>query len=740
MRTPALFALIFFAGGILLAANTDLPALIYPAAAALATALAIVCHLIHRIAASRALIALALFSAGGFLTELQSSELPANHVSNFTSLNAQMTVVGVVSAEPDIRPSKTFLAVEVESLECRGRRIGASGGIRLQIYEPTSAFNYRDRIRFSGYVNRPQEGMNPGAFNYRRYLAIRGITAVISLRSASLVTIVQSGSSEPFVRAIVAPIRSYISSVFDRFLPADQAAVMKGFLIGDVRFIPKEVYERFKDTGTLHVLAASGANVGYVVGVLFLAIRLFRIPRQQGQILLIVGVAIFSFLAYNQPSVVRASVMAVTVLIGRALYRDTNWVNIISFAGLVILMFRPLYIYDLGFQLSFSAAFSLILFMPSFENLVTYRKRIVFEIARYFPMILTGSVIAQLGVMPILIYNFNSVPMVSFISNLLVVPLVAAASMLGIVLVFVSAVPVMSTAIAYLLTLTLSLTLHSVDYFHALPIPQLRVAAPHLLLVVVYYVALQLVFTLAARRKVTGLFVVILLVSLNTLVWKEVIGGQADDVRVTFLDTGGMSTTFVEQRGGQTILVNGGGKSQSFDRGEATVLPFLRSKGVNHLDRILATTAEEGNIQSLLSVLVGLEDNHYDAGIDSEQVQSLTRTIERSERSLLFRIGGVDFAVLTTAVPDLHSLPPKLDIVGVEWGQLGSGEVVKLLDSIQVGTVVVTDYPQRYSRTDRLEELRKRFPRTRIYSVLESGGIVATIGRNGCQVLATTKK
>jgi competence protein ComEC len=739
LRTPALFALIFFVCGILLAANTSIPALAYVTAASLATALAIICHLIHQTMLSRVLIAVSAIAAGGFLTELQSAEFPANHVSHFASLNDPMTVVGFIDAEPDIRPAKTFLAVAVESLECRGRRIAASGLIRLQVQEPTNAFNYRDRVRFTGYVNRPQEGRNPGAFNYRRYLAIRGITAQITLRSAGQVQLLASGAGEPFVRTIVTPIRNYISLAFERFLPAEQAAVMKGFLIGDVRYIPSEVYERFKNTGTLHVLAASGANVGYAIGVLVTLLAIFRVPRQQRPILLIIGVVIFSFLAYNQPSVVRASVMAIAVLVGKALYRDTNWLNIIAFAGLAILAFRPLYLYDLGFQLSFAAAFSLILFMPSCERLLPRPRTIVSRISRYFLLLLLASIVAQLGVMPILIFNFNTVPLVSFIANLVVVPLVAIASMLGIVFVFSSAIPLLSTWIAYLLSLTLALTLQAIDFFHALPIPSLRMVAPHLLVVIVYYVTLHLGFTLVAGRKVAGSLIIILLICLNALIWKEAITGPRAGTQITFLDTGSINTVFLERDDHERILINGGGRGGSYDRGERTVLPFLRSRGVDHLDRVIATSDAEGNLASLGSVLQELEDIRSPAVSDSLRESSLMGKIEKGDSSLLLCSGEIKAALLTggTPVQYLNTLPHKLDILGVDWRALEHGGLPQLLDSIQVGTVIVTNYSRLSASTDRIQELRSRYPQVAIYSVLESGAVVITLGKDRYQVLAT---
>ncbi len=738
MRTPALYALIFFAGGILLAINTAIPAMVYLGVAVLASALAIIGFLMERGTISRTAICLALVSAGAFLTELQSAEFPSNHVSRFASASQIMTVTGVVVSEPDVRPTKTFLTVQVDSLQYRDRIIASCGNVRLQIQAPTAAFGYRDRIRFSGYVNLPFAGRNPGAFDYRRYLAIRQISATVTLSDASKVTLLQSGAAEPFIRAIVTPIRDYMSSVFEQRLPAEQAAVMKGFLIGDVRDISPEVYRRFKNTGTLHVLAASGANVGYVVATLLLGIRLFRLPRHYRIYLLIAGVVIFSFLAYNQPSVVRASVMAVVALIGMALYRDSNWLNTISVAALAILVFRPLYLFDLGFQLSFSAAFALILFMPACEKWMPRPKGLVRKAVRYFLMILYGSIIAQLGVMPILIYNFHTVPLVTFIANLLVVPLVGVATTLGIVLIFFSAVPLVSTVLGEALAVTLQLTLASIDYFHSLPFPQLRLGAPHLLMVITYYVALQLIFSLASRKRVAPLFVVLLLTSASALIWKDVLGDEAYQADVTFLDTRSLTTVFIEQENGSPVLINGGGLDRSVNLGETTVLPFLLTKGASHLDSVYATTREESNLRALLAAVAGAERSTASATEDSSYLQSLAGRIKSLDSCTVLSVGAARVLLLTgsTAVQNLNNLPSRIDVVAADWHYLKESDFAAFLESFHVETVILTTYPSLYTSKEPLQRLREQLPGLSILSVLESGGITVRITADGLRVLA----
>src|SRR5690606_7534383 len=112
--------------------------------------------------------------------------------------------------------------------------------------------------------------------------------------------------------------------------------------------------------------------------------------------------------------------------------------NSVSVAGLIILAFRPLYLFDLGTQLSFAAAIALILFMPVCEPSLPQGKSWLVKLARYVVILYLGSIIAQFGVVPILLHNFHTVPLVSSLPNLVLVPLVGLVTMLGIILIFLS--------------------------------------------------------------------------------------------------------------------------------------------------------------------------------------------------------------------------------------------------------------------------------------------------------------
>ncbi len=358
--------------------------------------------------------------------------------------------------------------------------------------------------------------------------------------------------------------------------------------------------------------------------------------------------------------------------------------------------------------------------------------------ARYFLMIFYGSIIAQLGVTPILIYNFHTVPLVSFLANLLVVPLVGVATTLGIVLVFLSAVPVVSTLLAEALTLTLKLTLASIDYFHALPIPQLRLGAPHLLAIIAYYLALQLAFSFVSRKRIAPLFAILLLISTSTLIWKNVLADGGGETEITFFDTRDLTTVFIEQTGGRTVLINGGGANQSVNLGEVTVLPFLLAKGVSHLDSVFSTTTQSGNMRSLLSAMAGVEQSTPSAVDDSAYLESLTGRIEPIDSSTIFSYRASNFLLLagSTPVQNLNNLPPTINVVAADWRYLKQDGFAVFLKSFHVETVILTTYPTLYTSKEPLRRLREEFPNLPILSVLESGGITLQLAADGFRVLA----
>lgn len=424
MRRPALYVLILFTLGIILGNLFNLPLRLLFSLLSLTLLFSLITLIRKDIPGSYFILVLSILLAGFLRYELSTRDFPTNHISKFLNSESKVIIEGKVADDPDIRADKTFLVVETEKIFIKERPRFTTGRIILKVKEPTYRFNYGDEIKVSGYLNEPSSQRNPGAFDYRKYLNRKNIYGMVTLSKAEGVEILGKSEGGIFQSKLIIPLRRWIQGVFNDNLSGDHKALLSGFLLGETKEISPQVYTMFRDTGTVHLLAVSGSNVWLVVGVILGALTLLRVPKTIKILLSIICIIIFANLTHNQPPVVRASIMAGLILLGTLLYKDVDLVNIVSFAGLVILFVSPLFLFDVGFQLSFTSVFAILLLYPHFKNLLPEQVRRSNK--RLWKWVMTPALISlsvEIVLFPILGYYFNMVPLVCVVANIFVVPL-----------------------------------------------------------------------------------------------------------------------------------------------------------------------------------------------------------------------------------------------------------------------------------------------------------------------------
>ncbi len=603
MRRPAFYALLLFSFGILLGNFFDLPVFLLFSISCLTLIFCLLFQLRKEKQSAGFFLILSLILVGFFRHELLTRVFPPNHISNFLDLGLKITISGKIAEEPDVRKNKTFLIIEAQKISLgKGTRF-TTGQIILKIKEPTYRFDYADKIRFRGYLNQPTSKRNPGVFDYRRYLSRKRIYGIVTLSSTNQVEILRQSQKNIFFSKMVIPLRRWILGVFDRTLSGNHNALLAGFLLGEKRELPKDVYNMFRDTGTVHLLAVSGSNVWLVIGVIFVALSLFRVPRIFTTIATLICIFIFAHLVHNDPPVVRAGIMAAVILLSTLLYKDVDLVNVVSFAGLAILFFSPLFLFDVGFQLSFVSVFAILLLYPKLSKLVSrYISRSHKNLWRWalIPALVSFSV--ELVLFPILAYYFNLVPLVTVVANIFIVPLAGLSVVLACFTLFFA---IFSNGLANIFSasnwLILELTLRLTEVFATLPIAKLSLPAPSIFSFVLYYFFLWFMVSSIAAKKKALLFLV--LITANLLIWSEGLSRSDKPLRVTFLDVGQGSSAVIQLPNQKTLLVNAGEKRGNFDAGESIVTRFLNHKGINQIDKLILTDSDSLNFASALSVL-----------------------------------------------------------------------------------------------------------------------------------------
>ena len=203
--------------------------------------------------------------------------------------------------------------------------------------------------------------------------------------------------------------KNKLAAWYSRVLPEPEASLLAGIALGSKRGLPQEFWQALQTTGTLHIVVASGFNVTVVMGAtIFLFAGLMK--RTLAIILGIAAVMIYSLMAGLEPAIVRAAIMGSLAYFGQMLGKPSDGLRLLFLAAGAMLWFNPLFIFDIGFQLSFMATLGLILVCPRLPG--------------WLPRGMKESLAAQIMVWPILLINFGQMSLIGIVVNSLIVPLV----------------------------------------------------------------------------------------------------------------------------------------------------------------------------------------------------------------------------------------------------------------------------------------------------------------------------
>lgn len=349
--------------------------------------------------------------------------------------HGQTMIVTVI--EQPVEKAKSFKALaEVSFLLQDNQAIRTNGKILLYFKKDLEPLQYGQQLIIKKGLQSIKNSGNPGAFDYKRYSLFHGISHQVFLDSGDFVQIAGKGISWP--RRSLHNIHKKVLSILRRNIKNEKSlGLAEALLIGYKDDLDRSIVQSYTNTGVVHIIAISGLHIGliyWLLNRLFYPFRKRKKIRWLAPLSIITGLWLFSLLAGGQPSVLRSAVMFTCIVLGNGLARKTSIYNTLALSAFLLLCYNPYWLWDVGFQLSYAAVLSIIIFMQPIYNLLYSKNKLLDLIWKLNAVTIS----AQVLTLPLCIYHFHQFPNYFLLTNFVAVPLSSLILLGEIILIAIS--------------------------------------------------------------------------------------------------------------------------------------------------------------------------------------------------------------------------------------------------------------------------------------------------------------
>lgn len=307
-------------------------------------------------------------------------------------------------------------------------------------------------------INKPLQPVkssgNPGSFNYKNYCNLAAIAYQVYLTPSDFS--VSPTVETRVLKKLIFQCRESVINILRRFIKGHkEAALAEALLIGYKDELDKDLVQAYSNTGVVHIIAVSGLHLGIIYWLLNLLMRPLarNSTKWLAVIITLAGLWLFSLLAGAGPSVIRSAVMFSFIVVGKAFSKNGLVLNNLAASAFLLLCYNPFWLWDIGFQLSYAAVLSILLFYKPIYNLLYVKNKLPDAVWQLNAVTLS----AQVLTLPLCIYHFHQFPVLFLIANMVAVPLSSLLLVGEIILCAVSLIPLLAqwigTSIYYIIKL-----------------------------------------------------------------------------------------------------------------------------------------------------------------------------------------------------------------------------------------------------------------------------------------------
>ena len=521
-------------------------------------------------------------------------------------IDKEVKAVGIITSSIKETEYRYSVTVKILSIDGKTKYKNTKINLSLKKSDNDNLLEFGNKIFFTGTFSEGETRRNYKGFNYKEYLRSQEIYGSIDVTSLKVIEKNQIN----IISSSINKLSNSLKRNLKELLPQRTSGLMIGILIGDVSDISDEVSKNFKDCNLSHMLAVSGSHISYIMIGLNLVLNKKIFGIRNCKIITIFVIIIFMMLTNMTPSVVRAGICSIIVILASLIHRKQDTYTSIAFAILYTLVQNPYSLYNIGMQLSYAGTISIIIFYQEIK-IKKKEKTIIDKIKNYILDSILLTLSANILIIPLTIYNFNIISLNFVLANLLAGPIMAITTILGL---FISIISLIVFPLSKILIIPLNFLLETLllitEKVSKIPFSNITVITPHILVIILMYLIIMACFYLYKHKEKINKTIKLIGVVTIIIVILDFVGINfpTNNLKIHFIDVGQGDSTLICTPSGKKILIDGGGsRDENYDVGESTLLPYLLDRRVNKIDYVIISHFDADHAQGLEVILESIK-------------------------------------------------------------------------------------------------------------------------------------
>lgn len=442
-----------------------------------------------------------------------------------------------------------------------------------------------------GKLRTPFEAVNPSQFDYGKYLKNFGTFTVVYTEKSNIKALDTTLSVKWKFLQNLNNTRIEILNTHKKYLKSPNLEILGGIVFGDDAVAPPDyIKTNFINSGLLHILAASGMNVAFIYGFWFFFLRkLFKVPYKITVTSGMVVIILYAMMTGLGASVIRATIMILFILAGKLINRDTHSIALLSLVAMLMLIYNPAYINDVGFQLSFLVTFGLFV---STSILTSKRDTLKDKFIAFSKDTVLVPLIAQIWVAPLQMFYFNTFSLYSLFANISIVlflPLISFGGFVSSIIAIIKPLSEFSCMIFdFVLTPFLNILVKISSYFATLPHALIQTTHPSVFQVILYYTIVLFITLLLKNYSHKILAITLCLIAILGI---STINIPNKNLEIIAFSLQNADSFLIKTPQNKYFIIDtaksgyNGGKSQA----EIIILKYLKDYGIKNLEGMIIT-------------------------------------------------------------------------------------------------------------------------------------------------------